>query len=49
MAIDVLGGVVRIGPSLRQGQPVSWVGRWFPPFSHIMFMFWNDLLMMIFY
>jgi len=49
MVIDVLGGVVGIGPSSRQGQPVSGVGRWFPPFSRMMFMFWNDLLMMIFY
>jgi hypothetical protein len=49
MAIDVLGGVVGIGPSSRQGQPASGVGRWFPPFSRLMFMFWNDLLMMIFY
>jgi hypothetical protein len=49
VAIDVLGGVAGIGPSPGQTQPTSGAGRWFPPFSHMMFMFWNDLLMMIFY
>ena len=49
VAIDVLGGVGGIGPSLRQGQPASGAGRWFLPFSRMMFMFWNNLLMMIFY
>jgi hypothetical protein len=49
VTIDVLGGVAGIEPSPRQGQPASGVGRWFPPFSHIMFMFGNDLLMVIFY
>jgi hypothetical protein len=49
VAIDVLGGVVGIGPSPGQGQPTSGAGRWFPPFSRMMFMFWNDLLIMIFY
>jgi hypothetical protein len=49
VAIDVLGGVGGIGPSLGQGQPASGAGRWFPPFSRMMFMFWNNLLMMIFY
>jgi hypothetical protein len=49
VSIDVLGSVVGIGPSPGQGQPASGVGRWFPPFSHMMFMFRNDLLMMIFY
>ena len=49
VAIDVLGGVAGIGPSLGQGQPASGAGRWFPPFSRMMFMFWNNLLMMIFY
>ena len=48
-AIDVLGGVVEIGPSLGQGQPVSGAGRWFPPFSGMIFMFLNNLVMMIFY
>jgi hypothetical protein len=49
VVIDVLGGVVGIEPSPGQGQPASGAGRCFPPFSHMMFMFWNDLLMMIFY
>ena len=48
VAIDVLGGVAGIKPSLRQGQLVSGVGRWFPSFSHMMFIFWNVLLMMNF-
>jgi len=39
VAIDVLGGVGGIGPSLGQGQPASGAGRWFPPFSRMMFMF----------
>jgi hypothetical protein len=47
--IDVLGSVAGIGPSSGQEQTASWTGRWFPPFSLMMFMFWNDLLMMIFY
>ena len=46
---DVLGGAARIGQSLGQGQPAGGSGRWFPRFSCIMFMFWNNLLMMIFY
>jgi len=47
--IHVLGGAARIGPSLGQGQTASGIGRCFPPFSYMMFMFWNNLLMMIFY
>jgi hypothetical protein len=31
VAIDVLGGVVGIGPSSWQGQPAGRAGRWFPP------------------
>jgi hypothetical protein len=49
IAIDVLGGVSGIRPSSRQGHPAGGTGRWFPPFSRIMCMFWNDLLMMIYY
>jgi len=49
VAIDILGGVARIGPSSGQGQPAGGTCRWFPPFSRMKFMFWNDLLMMIFY
>jgi hypothetical protein len=49
VATDVLGGVAGIRPSPGQGQPISGAGRWFPPFSCMMFMFWNDLLMVIFY
>jgi len=49
VAMDVLGGVARIGPSLGQGQPTSGAGTWFAPSSRMMLMFWNDLLMMIFY
>jgi len=49
VAIDVLGGVVGIRPSPWQGQPASGASRWFPPFFGMMFIFWNDLLMMIFY
>ena len=36
VAIDVLGGVVGIGPSPGQGQPVSGAGWWFPPFFLVM-------------
>jgi hypothetical protein len=39
VTIDVLGGAVGIGPSSGQGQPASGAGRWFPSFSHLMFMF----------
>jgi len=49
MAIDVLGGGAGIRSSSGQGQPASAAGRWFPPFSRMIFMFWNNLLMMIFY
>jgi hypothetical protein len=49
LAIDVLGGAAKIGSSSGQGQPTGGTGRWFPPFSHMMFMFWNDLHMMIYY
>jgi hypothetical protein len=44
-AIDVLGGAVGIGPSSGQGQLAGGAGRWFPPFSRMMLMLWNDLLM----
>jgi hypothetical protein len=47
--IDVLGGAAGIRPSSGQGQTAGGTGRWFPHFSHMMFMFRNDLLMMIFY
>jgi hypothetical protein len=47
--IDVLGGAAGIGPSSRQGQTASGTSRWFLPFSRMMFMFQNYLLMMIFY
>jgi len=46
--IDVLGDATRIRPLPRQGQTVGATGRCFPP-SCMMFMFWNDLLMMIYY
>jgi len=49
VAIYVLGGVAGIGPLSGQGQSTGGVGRWFPPFSRMMFMFWNDLLIVIFY
>jgi len=39
VAIDVLGGVAGIKPSSGQGQSAGEVGRWFPPFSCMMFMF----------
>jgi hypothetical protein len=47
--IDVLGGAAGIRPSSGQGQTTGGIGRWFPPFSRMMFMIWNDLLMMIYY
>ena len=37
VAIDVLDGVTRIGPSSRQGQSTGGACRWFPPFSRMMF------------
>jgi len=37
--IDVLGGVVGIGPSPGQGQLIRGAGKWFPPFSRMLFMF----------
>jgi hypothetical protein len=49
VAMNVLGGVAGIRQSPGQLQPASGAGRWFPPFSRMMFIFWNDLLMMIFY
>jgi hypothetical protein len=49
VAIDVLRGATKIGPSSGQGQPAGGTGKWFPPFSQMMFMFWNDLHMMIYY
>jgi hypothetical protein len=45
VAIDVLGVVAEIRPSSGQGQPICGAGRWFPPFSRMMLMLWNDLLM----
>jgi hypothetical protein len=45
VAIDVWGGA----SGIEQGHPTGGIGRWFPPFSRMMFMFWNDLLMMIYY
>jgi len=39
VAIDVLGGVAGIRPSSKQGQSTGGAGRWFPPFSCMMFMF----------
>jgi hypothetical protein len=47
--IDVLGGVAGIGPLSGQRKIAGGIGRWFLPFSCMMFMFWNDLLMMIYY
>jgi len=46
--IDVLGGAIGIEPSSGQGQTAGGTCKWFPPFSRMMFMFW-DLLMMIYY
>jgi hypothetical protein len=45
----VLGGAAGIGPLSGQGHPAGGTVRWFPPFSRMMFMFWNDLLIMIYY
>jgi hypothetical protein len=45
----MLGGATMIGPLIEQGHPTGGMGRWFPPFSCMMFMFRNNLLMMIFY
>jgi len=47
--IDVIGGAAWIDPSLGQGQTAGGTCRWFPSFSHMMFMFCNDLCMMIYY
>jgi len=49
VTINVLDGAVGTRPSSRQGQPAGGAGRWFPPFSRMMFIFSNDLLIMIFY
>jgi len=49
VTIDVLSGATMIEPSIEQGHPTGGTGKWFPSFSHMMFMFWNNLLMMIFY
>jgi hypothetical protein len=49
VTIDMLGGATMIGPSIEQGHPIGGTGRWCPPFSRMIFMFWNNLLMMIFY
>jgi len=38
-----LGDVTEIGPTTRQWHPTKGTGRWFPPFSCIMWMFWNNL------
>jgi len=43
VAIDVLGGVIGIRPLLGQGHLIDGTGRWLPPFSYIMLMFWNYL------
>jgi hypothetical protein len=45
VAIYVLGGTTRTRPSSGQGHPTSGTSRWFPPFSCMMLMFWNELLM----
>ena len=45
MIINVLGGATGIGPATGQGYPTGGAGWWFPPFSCIMLMFWNDLVM----
>jgi len=47
--IDVIGGVAWIGPSSGQGQIAGGTCKWFSSFSHMMFMFCNDLRMMIYY
>jgi hypothetical protein len=49
VTIDMLGGATMIGPSIEQGHLIGGISRWFPSFSRMMFMFWNNLLMMIFY
>jgi hypothetical protein len=38
VAVDVSGGVIGIGPSSIQGQPVGGTSKWFPPFSCMMLM-----------
>jgi hypothetical protein len=43
MTIDVVGGTTGIRSVTEQGHPTGWAGRWFPPFSCIMLMFWNEL------
>jgi hypothetical protein len=43
VALDVLGGAAGIGPLSRQEQPAGGTGKWFPPFSCMMSMFWKDL------
>jgi hypothetical protein len=40
-----LGVATRIGLSTGQGHPTGETCWWFPPFSRIMLMFWNDLVM----
>jgi hypothetical protein len=47
--IDVLGGAAGIRPLSGQGKTAGGTGRWFLPFSCMVFMFWNDLLLMIYY
>jgi len=39
VANDVLGGAFGIEPSSGQGHLAGGTGRWFPPFSRMMFMF----------
>ena len=45
MTIDVLSGGTEIGPSNEQGHSTGDTSSWFPPFSCIMLMLWNDLVM----
>jgi len=45
VVVDVSGVIIGIGPSSRQGQPAGGTGKWFPPFSCMMLLLWNDLLM----
>jgi hypothetical protein len=45
MVINGLGGASGIRPSSGQGHPAGGTGRWYPPFSRMMLMLWNDLLM----
>jgi hypothetical protein len=49
VTIDVLSGATGTGSATREGLSMGGAGRWFPPFSCIMLMFWNELLRMIYY